>query len=133
VRRIPRGKVLSYGQVAGFVGRPRAARAVGIALGALQGGAVDDIPWQRVIGSGGRPSHRDGFWAGIQRDLLEAEGVRFDASGKIDLARAQWAGPRSRRVPAGAVAAKSGGSATRRRSSTRRRRRPSSTGRRGAR
>jgi methylated-DNA-protein-cysteine methyltransferase-like protein len=94
VRRIPRGKVVTYGQVAAILGQPRAARAVGMALGALRDGAVDDIPWQRVIGSAGRPTHRDGFWAGIQREMLEAEGVIFDPRGHVDLARVRWQGPK---------------------------------------
>ncbi len=94
VRRIPRGKVATYGQVAAILGQPRAARAVGMALGALRDGAVDDVPWQRVIGSAGRPTHRDGFWAGIQREMLEAEGVVFDRRGHVDLARVRWHGPK---------------------------------------
>src|SRR5262245_41114704 len=74
VRRIPRGKVVTYGQVAAILGQPRGARAVGMALGALRDAAVDDVPWQRVVGAAGRCTHRDGFWAGIQREMLEAEG-----------------------------------------------------------
>jgi methylated-DNA-protein-cysteine methyltransferase-like protein len=94
VRRVPRGKVVTYGQVAAILGQPRGARAVGMALGALRDPLVDIVPWQRVINAAGRPSHRDGFWAGIQREMLESEGVRFDRHGKVDLARARWAGPR---------------------------------------
>ena len=94
VRRIPRGKVATYGQVAAILGQPRGARAVGMALGALREGAVDDVPWQRVIGAAGRPTHRDGFWAGIQREMLEAEGVTFDRRGYVDLAEVRWRGPR---------------------------------------
>jgi len=94
VRRIPRGKVVTYGQVAAILGQPRAARAVGMALGALRDANVDTVPWQRVIGAAGRCTHRDGFWAGIQRELLEAEGVEFDRHGKVDFKRARWAGPR---------------------------------------
>lgn len=94
VRRIPRGKVVTYGQVAAILGQPRGARAVGMALGALRGAAVDDVPWQRVVGAAGRCTHRDGFWAGIQREMLEAEGVTFDRRGHLDLARVRWQGPR---------------------------------------
>lgn len=94
VRRIPRGKVATYGQIAAILGQPRGARAVGMALGALHGPAVDLVPWQRVINSAGRCSHRDGFWADMQRDLLEREGVRFNRRGHVDLQRARWAGPR---------------------------------------
>jgi methylated-DNA-protein-cysteine methyltransferase related protein len=95
VRRIPPGRVVTYGQVAALVGRPRAARAVGAALGALRAPRLDDVPWHRVVAAGGRCSHRDGFWAGVQRDLLEAEGVRFGRGGAVDLDRHGWR-PRSR-------------------------------------
>ena len=95
VRRVPRGKVVTYGQVAAILGQPRAARAVGMALAALSGRPEHHtIPWQRVIGSAGRCTHRDGFWASVQRDLLEREGVRFDRHGYVDLRKMRWAGPR---------------------------------------
>ena len=82
VRRVPRGKVVTYGQVAAILGQPRGARAVGLALGALNGPLLDLVPWQRVINAAGRCSHRDRFWADIQRELLEGEGVRFDRHGR---------------------------------------------------
>jgi methylated-DNA-protein-cysteine methyltransferase related protein len=94
VRRVPRGKVVTYGQVAAILGQPRAARAVGMALGALRGPLLDLVPWQRVINAAGRCSHRDGFWAEIQREFLEREGVPFDRRGKVDLKRVRWRGPR---------------------------------------
>jgi methylated-DNA-protein-cysteine methyltransferase-like protein len=92
VRRVPRGKVATYGQVAAILGRPRGARAVGMALGALRGPLLDLVPWQRVISSSGRCSHRDGFWADVQRDLLAREGIRFDGRGRVDLKRTRWKG-----------------------------------------
>jgi methylated-DNA-protein-cysteine methyltransferase-like protein len=94
VRRIPRGKVATYGQIAAILGQPRGARAVGMALGALRDAEVDTVPWQRVIGSAGRCTHRDGFAAGIQQEMLEAEGVAFDRRGYLDLARVRWKGPK---------------------------------------
>jgi len=94
VRRIPRGKVATYGQIAAILGQPRGARAVGMALGALRDPAIDAVPWQRVIGAAGRCTHRDGFQAGIQREMLEAEGVVFDPRGYVDLATTRWKGPR---------------------------------------
>ena len=94
IRRVPRGRVVTYGQVAAILGQPRGARAVGMALGALRGPLLDLVPWQRVINAAGRCSHRDGFWADIQREFLEREGVRFDRRGKVDLRRTRWQGPR---------------------------------------
>lgn len=93
VRRVPRGRVVTYGQVAAILGQPRGARAVGMALGALGPSQVDSVPWHRVINAAGRCRHRDGFWAGIQQEMLEAEGVEFDRRGHVDLARVRWRGP----------------------------------------
>lgn len=94
VRRVPRGTVVTYGQVAAILGQPRGARAVGMALGALRGPLLDLVPWQRVINAAGRCSHRDGSGAELQRDLLEREGIRFDRRGRVDLGRVRWRGPR---------------------------------------
>ena len=94
VRQIPRGTVATYGQIAAILGQPRGARAVGMALAALRDGAVDEVPWQRVVGAAGRCTHRDGFHAGIQQEMLEAEGVIFDHRGYLDLARVRWQGPK---------------------------------------
>lgn len=94
VRKIPRGKVATYGQVAAILGQPRGARAVGMALGALRDVDADTVPWQRVVGAAGRCTHRDGFAAGIQQEMLEAEGVEFDRRGYLDLAKVRWKGPR---------------------------------------
>ncbi len=89
VRQIPPGTVVTYGQVAALLGRPRAARAVGYALRYLPSGA--DVPWHRVINARGHISPRyppEGPL--MQRLLLEDEGVRFDAEGCIDLAVYRW-------------------------------------------
>ena len=92
VAQIPPGKVTTYGQIAHWLGHPSAARAVGYALHALPTGS--DIPWQRVINAAGRVSSRcDQHYETIQRTLLEAEGVRFDAYGSVDLQRFGWRGP----------------------------------------
>jgi methylated-DNA-protein-cysteine methyltransferase-like protein len=96
VRQVPRGRVVTYGQVAGWLGRPRAARAVGYAMFNVED---DTVPWQRVINArgeiseGGHP-HRPA----LQRRLLEQEGVRFDANGRVDLRRFHWRGPQADRV-----------------------------------
>ena len=94
VRRVPRGKVVTYGQVAAILGQPRGARAVGTALAALRPPLIAAVPWQRVINAAGRCSHRNGLDAAVQRDLLEREGVRFDRRGTVDLRRFRWKGPR---------------------------------------
>ncbi|HEX5758813.1 MAG TPA: MGMT family protein [Thermoanaerobaculia bacterium] len=90
VRRIPEGRVATYGQVAALAGIPGHAREVGYALHALPDGA--DAPWQRVLNARGEVSPRSGAgWAeGYQRHLLEEEGVAFDPRGRVDLARFRW-------------------------------------------
>lgn len=90
VRRIPRGRVATYGQVAIVAGLPRQPRLVGYAMHALPNGT--DVPWHRVINAQGRVSPRSGDGAGSlrQRALLEAEGVRFDAAGRVSLTRHGW-------------------------------------------
>jgi methylated-DNA-protein-cysteine methyltransferase related protein len=86
VRRIPRGKVASYGQIALLAGRPGAARLVGGILRA----SGEDVPWQRVINKDGRIStYRIGLGE-LQRALLEAEGVEFDDEGRCDLGVYGW-------------------------------------------
>jgi methylated-DNA-protein-cysteine methyltransferase-like protein len=95
VRQIPRGKVVTYGQVAAILGHPRAARAVGTALRMLPPMLIRTVPWQRVINANGHISHRgDILRPDQQRELLEAEGVRFDRGGRVDLQRLRWPGPR---------------------------------------
>lgn len=88
VRDIPRGRVMTYGQIATILGVPRAARAVGYAL---RGCTDPRVPWQRVINSKGEIS---GKGAGerplLQRELLEKEGIAFNESGACDLKRFRW-------------------------------------------
>ena len=94
VRRIPRGRVMSYGAVAWKAGRSKNARQVGYAMHALPSGTA--VPWHRVVNAAGAISPRRGGSGGLtQRVLLEQEGVRFDARGRIDLARFGY--PRTRR------------------------------------
>jgi len=95
VRRIPRGRVATYGQVATLAGLPGAARQVGYAMHALP--EYSTVPWHRVLNAQGRVSPRSEPGGDrVQRALLEREGVRFDAAGRADLARFAWR-PRSRR------------------------------------
>lgn len=90
VRRIPRGRVATYGQVAALAGLPRQPRLVGYAMHALPNGTA--LPWHRVINAQGRVSPRSGDSGGslTQRMLLEVEGVRFDAAGRVSLAQQGW-------------------------------------------
>ena len=89
VRRIPRGRVATYGQVAALAGLAGHARQVGYALHAL--GDEDGVPWQRVVNARGAISPRaEPHAEAIQRQLLEREGVRFDARGRVDLERYGW-------------------------------------------
>lgn len=91
VRDIPRGRVMTYGQIAAVLGVPRAARAVGYAM-RMSGNKR--VPWQRVI------NHRGGISARgeverpvLQRVLLEKEGVKFNASEYCDLRVYRWDPP----------------------------------------
>jgi methylated-DNA-protein-cysteine methyltransferase-like protein len=94
VRRVPPGRVTTYGAVSGIVtGRPTAARTVGWALHALPEALVDEVPWWRVINAAGRisTSCRE-HSAEEQRARLEAEGVVFGARERVDLDRFGWFG-----------------------------------------
>jgi methylated-DNA-protein-cysteine methyltransferase-like protein len=89
VRRIPRGSVATYGQVARLAGLGGDARQVGYALHALPPGSR--VPWHRVINSrGGISLHPSGGVDVTQRLMLEKEGVRFNAAGRTDLKRFGW-------------------------------------------
>ena len=84
VEQLPHGRVATYGQVARLAGLPGRARLVGKVLGHLPPGV--EVPWHRVINASGKISLPDR--AGLeQRARLEAEGVEFRASGRIDLRR----------------------------------------------
>lgn len=94
IRRIPRGRVATYGQVAFLAGLAGHARQVGYALHAL--GKGTRLPWHRVINAKGEVSRRRRPGEELsQRMLLEREGVRFDGRGRVALARLRW-NPRAR-------------------------------------
>lgn len=89
VRDIPRGRVMTYGQVATILGSPRAARAVGYAL--LMCGKKDRVPWQRVINArGGISVGGDPDRPRLQRALLEKERVKFNEEDCCDLRKYRW-------------------------------------------
>jgi methylated-DNA-protein-cysteine methyltransferase-like protein len=90
VRKIPEGKIATYGQIARLAGLPGHARQVGYALHALHD-SESGLPWFRVINSRGEisfpmgsPEHE------LQRTILVAEGVCFDERCRVDLRRFQW-------------------------------------------
>lgn len=89
VRRIPPGRVATYGQVARVAGFPGRARQVGYAMHALPAGTT--VPWHRVVNAQGKVSRRRVPGAELtQRMLLEREGVRFGPGGRIPLGRYGW-------------------------------------------
>ncbi len=88
VRRIPKGRVATYGQVAALAGLPRHARQVGYALHVLHEGS--DVPWHRVINAKGEVSPRaTPGWERAQLALLRRERV-IGADGRVDLDRYRW-------------------------------------------
>jgi methylated-DNA-protein-cysteine methyltransferase related protein len=95
VRRIPCGRVATYGQVAALLGNPRAARTVGWALRALPAGS--DVPWHRVInGSGTISTSGRGYEAALQAQRLRRESVTIGREGRIALERFRWRPSRCR-------------------------------------
>jgi len=88
VRKIPRGRVATYGQIAALAGLKGHARQVGYALHALK--PFTGVPWQRVINAQGRISLRLTTGGLSQRMLLENEGVVFDAGGRVSLRKFGW-------------------------------------------
>jgi len=88
VRRIPPGRVATYGAIARALGDPRAARTVGWALRACG----DDVPWHRVVNAHGRISWRPTGGYHLQQVLLRQEGVRITREGRIDLEEFGWRG-----------------------------------------
>ena len=89
VRKIPRGKVATYGQVARLAGNPRWARVVGYALHSNPD--PDGIPCYRVVNRDGRPSPAFVFGGmQVQVMLLQQDGVAFLPDGTVDMDRFQW-------------------------------------------
>jgi methylated-DNA-protein-cysteine methyltransferase related protein len=86
IRSIPKAKVATYGQIAGMAGNPRGAREVVRVLNTQK-----DLPWHRVLAAGGRIT-LPGPGGVLQRKLLEAEGVQFNADGTTPLTLYGWQG-----------------------------------------
>ena len=96
VRQIPEGRVMTYGQISSELGSRLSPRAVGWMLHRCP----DGVPWQRVVnGSGGCSTDRlPDFPQGLQRAMLEGEGVEFRDNGTLDLERYRWQPRRSSRT-----------------------------------
>jgi methylated-DNA-protein-cysteine methyltransferase-like protein len=98
VRKIPRGRVASYGQIAKLLPLPAGVDGDAyLEFGALWvSGAVascpDDVPWQRVVNSKGEVSERNPLDAKRHTLLLEDEGVQFSVRGRIDMKKYGWSG-----------------------------------------
>ena len=111
VRKIPRGRIATYGQVAELAGVPGAARVVGAAMKA----SLPDmaLPWQRVVGKRSAIQAwvriHDPIGAATQRALLEDEGVEISESGGISLRAYGWLpADRGVRGPTGSRPARTG-------------------------
>lgn len=83
-RRIPYGRVMSYGQIARVLGRPHGARLVGYAMRCCP----DDVPWQRVVMQDGTVA--GGLYAEQRRARLASEGVIFLSDGRVNMAVCQY-------------------------------------------
>jgi methylated-DNA-protein-cysteine methyltransferase related protein len=116
VRDIPRGRVVTYGQIAGILGAPRAARAVGYAMRHCPPG----VPWHRVVNARGAISRRPNAGGMLtQRLLLEQEGVPVRRGRILRLERHRWPGPLRARRPAASSGQARGGRRERAASGTR--------------
>ncbi len=88
VRTIPVGRVMTYGQIAGILGEGYTPRTVGFVM---HGADTKETPWQRVINSQGACSTgKMTVPVNLQQQILEDEGVKFDAKGRCDLKVYQW-------------------------------------------
>lgn len=88
IKKIPRGKVATYGQIAAYAGSPRAVRQVVWILNSSS--RKDKLPWHRVINRNGKISLKPNHGYEIQKMLLEKEGVKFDKSESIDFEHYLW-------------------------------------------
>ncbi len=88
VRKIPRGKVATYGQIAVLAGSPRAARAVGMCM--RNNPDIPNTPCHRVVASDGKlTGYSAGDGISSKKKMLEEEGVFFEGD-KVDLSKSLW-------------------------------------------
>ena len=90
VKKIPKGKVATYGQIAAMLGSPRSARIVGYAMSSAP--SDFNLNCHRVVNKKGELSSEDIFGPGVQRALLVQEGVKFLKDGTIDMNISKWNG-----------------------------------------
>lgn len=91
VSKIPVGKVITYGQIAMLLGKPKGARAVGWAMRAVNSNA--NLPCHRVVNRLGEMSPNYVFGSSeLQRAILESEGITFLKNGCIDMKKHMWSG-----------------------------------------
>lgn len=88
IKKIPQGKVATYGHIARMAGNPRAARQVVWVLNSYW--KKEKLPWHRVINSRGQISLKPGQGYELQKSLLEKEGVLFDDHNRVNLERFLW-------------------------------------------
>ena len=88
IKKVPQGKVATYGQVAALAGNHRAARQIAWVLHSSS--SEDNLPWHRIINTQGRISLRPGWGYEEQKALLLREGVTFDRNDRVDLKRYLW-------------------------------------------
>lgn len=93
IKKIPPGKVATYGQIAALAGNPRGARQVVRTLHTSS--EKEELPWYRVINGRGAISLPPGNGYELQKALLQDEGIEFDCRGRVDLSRFRWM-PRGR-------------------------------------
>jgi len=88
IKKIPKGRVATYGQIAAMAGSPRAARQVIRTLHSSS--KKEKLPWHRVINSKGKIGLKEYQGYEIQKAMLEKEGVKFGINDIIDLDKFQW-------------------------------------------
>ncbi len=88
IKKIPGGRVATYGQIAAMAGNPLAARQVVRILHSSS--KRERLPWHRVVNSKGMISLQPGFGYEEQKALLTKEGVAFDEKDTIDFERFMW-------------------------------------------
>jgi len=88
IRRIPPGRVATYGQIALIAGNPRASRLVVWVLHTAS--EKENLPWHRVVNRNGKISLKRGSGYDLQKRLLQEEGITFDTDDTIDFNRFLW-------------------------------------------